>query len=67
MGGKPLLFRATRDQASSPGERTRYDDERDELLVLVDGSWIPAIDSPDGGPRTKKADVETGEDQKDRW
>ena len=65
----PLLFRAARTQtlATEDGAPTRYDADRDELLVLLEGRWMPAIDSPSGGPGTKKADVETGEDQKDRW
>ena len=63
----PLLLRMARPQTRSVGEPTRYDPELDELLVRTAGRWVPAIDLPTGGPRTKKADVETGEDQKDRW
>jgi hypothetical protein len=64
---RPLLLRMAQRQEPRPGEQTTYDTATDELLVLVAGRWIPAIDSPKGGPSTKKADVETGEDQKDRW
>jgi hypothetical protein len=65
--GRPLLLRMAQEEESSHGEPTRYDAATDELLVFVDGQWVPAIDSPHGSPSTKKADVETGEDQKDRW
>jgi hypothetical protein len=54
-------------QRPSPELPSRDDAARDELLVLVEESWVPAADSPRGGPKTKKHDVETGEDQKDRW
>jgi hypothetical protein len=64
---RPLLLRLAQRQEPKPGEPTLYDMATDELLVLVDGRWIPAIDSAEGGRSTKKADVETGEDQKDRW
>lgn len=63
----PLLIRMATPQKAHPGLPSRYDAERDELLVQIDGEWIPAVDSPQGGPKTKKHDVETGEDQKDRW
>ncbi len=42
----------------------RYDDDRDELLIEHDGIWIPAATHPDGPPKTKKADIERGEDVK---
>jgi hypothetical protein len=42
----------------------RYDEDRDELLVERDGQWIPAATHPDGPPRTKKYDIERGEDMK---
>ena len=36
-------------------------------MVIENGKEIPAIESKlDGGPTTKKCDVEKGEDQKDR-
>ena len=64
---RPFLLRLAVRQHASPGEPTMYDNDRDELLMKVDGNWIPAVDSPKGSPDTKKADVETGEDSKDRW
>ena len=63
----PLLFRMATPQREQRSQLCRYDDDLDELLVLVSGRWTPAVDSPTGGRNTKKADVETGEDQKDRW
>lgn len=42
----------------------RYDEDRDELLIQHNGDWIPAATHPDGPPRTKKADIERGEDIK---
>jgi hypothetical protein len=53
-------------QSTPSKELTRYDDRRDELLVRRDGAWVPAIDS-DEPPRSKKKDIEKGEDLKDRW
>jgi hypothetical protein len=44
----------------------RYDRDRDELLVRERGRWIPAVESEEP-PRTKKADLEKSDDQKDRW
>lgn len=63
---RPLILQMARSQAASPRQATKYDAGRDELLVLEAGRWVPAVESA-GGLRTKKADVETGEDQKDRW
>ena len=37
-----------------------------ELEGAVAGD-VPAIDAPGVGPETKKADLEKGEDMKDRW
>jgi hypothetical protein len=50
-------------QRSQPA---RYDAERDELLVREGGKWIPGVESEEP-PRTKKADLEKSDDQKDRW
>lgn len=64
---KPLIVRLARPQ--EPGDQpreARYDEELDELTVLDSGGWIPALDSGES-PETKKADLEKGEDQKDRW
>ena len=59
---KQLSVRRVR-QKTQPA---RYDRDRDELLVLEGGRWIPGIDSKEP-PRTKKADLEKSDDQKDRW
>jgi len=42
----------------------RYDEDRDELFVERDGRWIPAATDPNGPPKTKKFDIERGEDVK---
>jgi hypothetical protein len=60
-----IARRATR-QTPELGERVRYDADRDIALVLRDGNWVAAIVAG-SGPQTKKADIEKGEDQKDRW
>jgi hypothetical protein len=51
-------------QGDSPGQ---YDADL-QLLVVSEGGGavVPAIDS-EQPPATKKADIEKGEDQKDRW
>ena len=41
----------------------RYDPERAVSDVLEDGRWVPSWSSAHP-PETKKADLETGEDQK---
>lgn len=47
-------------------QRARYDPVRDELMVLERGRWVPGVESKEP-PRTKKADLEKSDDQKDRW
>lgn len=67
MNEKSFLASLARTQAPSrPSERIRYDEALDELVVQRDGVWVPAVDT-DEPPMTKKADIEKGEDQKDRW
>lgn len=61
-----LADRATPQVARAERQLTRYDQSSDELMVLESGTWIFATESKDP-PRTKKADIEKGEDQKDRW
>jgi hypothetical protein len=63
---KPLLLRIARPQRIIQGPATKYSDDLDELLVLEGDGWVPALDS-DQKPETKKADLEKGEDMKDRW
>jgi hypothetical protein len=69
MAKEPLLIRLAVAQSlpDVPRAREKYDEDRDALLVLTPSGWEPAIDTPGGARETKKADVETGEDQKDRW
>ena len=63
---KPLIVRLAEMQEPRPSPETRYDEERDELVVKEGDHWIPALDSAES-PETKKADLEKSEDQKDRW
>jgi hypothetical protein len=69
MAKLPLLLRLAVPQIADdrPPTPELYDEVRDVLLVRTSGGWKPAIDTPGGGRTTKKSDVETGEDQKDRW
>jgi hypothetical protein len=67
MENRPLLFRLARRQAQSSVQLTQYDAERDELFVETPLGWEHALDAKSGPPRTKKADIETGEDVKGRW
>lgn len=59
-----LLLAQEQDVAADRPADERYDDELDQLLVLVGGSWVPAATRPDRPPQTKKADLERGEDVK---
>jgi hypothetical protein len=63
----PLLIRLAVRQLAAADVVTRYDYELDELLVLQDGQWIAAVDMDHGAPKTKKFDIEKGEDVKGRW
>lgn len=65
---KPFLFRF-RKEVMSPNraaldEKTSYDDGMDMMRVFENGKWIFAIDGAEKR-KTKKCDVEKGEDQKD--
>lgn len=66
MTSKPPLFLelAERQAPSLNLMPECYDDGLDELLVKHNGEWIPAATHPEGPPRTKKADIERGEDVK---
>ena len=59
-----FLARMSTRQEELDDEQFRYDTVLDEMLVRRDGVWVPVTDLPKGGPSTKKADIETGEDQK---
>ncbi len=66
MTTQPSLFVVLAERQGSELDTVaeRYDDDRDELLVECDGIWISAANHPDGPPKTKKADIERGEDIK---
>jgi len=66
MTTQPSLFLVLAERQASKLDTVaeRYDDDRDELLIEHDGIWIPAATHPDGPPKTKKADIERGEDIK---
>lgn len=67
---KPFLFRFKRE-CLSPNRATNnklfyYDQELSIVMTIENGCPIPVIESEQNeGPRTKKADIEKGEDQKD--
>lgn len=68
---QPFLFRFKRECLSPrrvvPDERFYYDQDTCQIMTTENGRPIPAIESPDTeGLMTKKADIEKGEDQKDR-
>ncbi len=68
---EPYLFRFKREcispSRSTPSQDYHYDSSLCQVVVMREGLVIPAIDSDDDdGPKTKKADIEKGEDQKDR-
>ncbi|MEA2495359.1 MAG: hypothetical protein QOJ29_3270 [Thermoleophilaceae bacterium] len=63
----PWLFaRATRQRGQLRSEPLPYD-EGLQVTVIRDGAdTVPAVERYPP-PQTKKADIEKGEDQKDRW
>jgi hypothetical protein len=65
--GEPWLFSlATRRRASRSETPLAYDPERQVTVAWKEGRLVSALDV--AIPRvTKKADIEKGEDQKDRW
>lgn len=63
----PWLFsRATRQRGVVATEPLPYDADRQISVVKVNGETFAAVELS-GPPQTKKADIEKGEDQKDRW
>lgn len=54
---------ATRREAKGETITYRYDPERAVSDVLEEGQWIPSWNAAHP-PESKKADLETGEDQK---
>lgn len=53
---------STREAVGDPPV-VRYDADRKLAMVYESGRWVPSFDSS-SLPGTKKADMETGEDQK---
>lgn len=63
----PWLFQsATRQRGDVPTSRLPYDSHLQVSVIEQDGNLVPAVQL-DAPPQTKKADIEKGEDQKDRW
>lgn len=66
---EPFLFRFKKEvispsRAALKDDGESYDDSLDMMMVFEDGKWIFAIDGKKKR-RTKKCDIEKGEDQKD--
>jgi hypothetical protein len=61
-----LLTLATRQRGRIRTEPVTYDTARQIGVVEVDGATVPAIETS-RPMETKKADIEKGEDRKDRW
>jgi len=72
MSKPPFLFRFMKE-CVSPSRITHddnfyYDPDLSQVMTMENGNIIPAIDSKkNNGPPTKKADIEKGDDQKDKW
>jgi len=66
MTTQPILFLALAERQVPRLDPVaeRYDEDRDQLLIEQGDRWIPAATHPDGPPRTKKHDIERGEDMK---
>lgn len=64
----PFLFRFKQNvvspSRSACEEELFYDSSTDMMMTFEDGKWILAIDGIKD-PKTKKCDIEKGEDQKD--
>ena len=54
---------ARRRSVAGPQPVIRYDPVSQIAVVIEDGRWLPSYDSRTV-PQSKKADIETGEDQK---
>ena len=68
---EPFLFRYKKECLSpnrvQHDERFYYDMELCQVMTIEDGHVIPVIESRmENSLQTKKADIEKGEDQKDR-
>jgi hypothetical protein len=68
---EPFLFRF-KERCQSPNrsgidDSYRYDPDLDMVIDTITSPNVPAIESSrKPGPRTKKKDIEKGDDQKDR-
>jgi hypothetical protein len=63
----PWLFqRATRQRGRVASRPLPYDDALQVTVVSEGSQTVPAVERHPP-PQTKKADIEKGEDQKDRW
>lgn len=72
MPQKPFLFRfmepCLSPSRTQPDGGFRYDEVLDQVVTTVAGETKPVIEVDlSRGPATKKADIEKGDDQKDRW
>lgn len=66
---EPFLFRFRKEvispsRAALKSDDESYDDSLDMMMVFEDRKWIFAIDGKKKR-KTKKCDIEKGEDQKD--
>ena len=65
---EPYLFRFKKEvvgpSRATLDEHASYDESADMMIVFENGKWIFAIDGAEER-KTKKCDVEKGEDQKD--
>ena len=66
---EPFLFRFKKEaispsRAALKSNDESYNDSLDMMMVFEDGKWIFAIDGKKKR-KTKKCDIEKGEDQKD--
>lgn len=71
MAIQPFLFRFKKRCTSANrvphNSEFYYDAELHQVVTIQDGRVIPAIEAKKNyGPKTKKADIEKGEDQKDK-
>lgn len=66
---QPYLLRLSQPmKPTSPTVHLAYDERRQVSVVAADFEGPPAVTREDvGALGTKKADIEKGEDQKDRW
>lgn len=69
---EPFLFRFKKECLSPTrvvhDELFYYDQELSQVMTTENNRVIPVIESKyNNGPKTKKAGIEKGEDQKDRW